>query len=103
MATGKRLGSLSWAVSEALGQRWRGAFPGHCRGVIPLVGIQGGVILSRGILTQAKKEMAGRRLSDGRRGRNTRHVLSGLLRQSVFGRLAGYDDVNDADGLPEKR
>ena len=23
----------------------------------------------------------------------------GLLRQSVFGRLAGYEDVNDADGL----
>src|SRR6266702_4766811 len=26
-------------------------------------------------------------------------VLSGLLRQSVFGRLAGYEDVNDADRL----
>src|SRR5258707_11744239 len=25
--------------------------------------------------------------------------LSGLLRQSVFGRLAGYEDVNDADRL----
>jgi hypothetical protein len=44
-------------------------------------------------------EMAGAVLSDGRRGKNTRHVLSGLLRQSVFGRLAGYDDVNDADRL----
>jgi hypothetical protein len=44
-------------------------------------------------------EMAGAALSDGRRGKNTRHVLSGLLRQSVFGRLAGYDDVNDADRL----
>jgi len=38
-------------------------------------------------------------LSDGRRGKNTRHVLAGLLRQSVFGRLAGYEDVNDADRL----
>jgi hypothetical protein len=28
-----------------------------------------------------------------------RHVLSGLLRQSVFGRLAGYEDLNDADRL----
>jgi len=44
-------------------------------------------------------EMAGAVLSDGRRGKNTRHVLSGLLRQSVFGRLAGYDDVNNADRL----
>src|SRR5713226_6200603 len=32
--------------------------------------------------------MASAVLSDGRRGKNTRHVLSGLLRQSVFGRLA---------------
>ena len=38
-------------------------------------------------------------LSDGRRGKNTRHRLAGLLRQSVFGRLAGYEDVNDAERL----
>ena len=42
---------------------------------------------------------AGAKLSDGRRGKNTRHLLTGLLRQSVFGRLAGYEDVNDADRL----
>jgi hypothetical protein len=33
------------------------------------------------------------------RGQNRRHRLVGLLRQSVFGRLAGYEDVNDADLL----
>ena len=44
-------------------------------------------------------EMAGALLSDDRRGKNTRHVLTGLLRQSVFGRVAGYEDVNDADRL----
>jgi hypothetical protein len=38
-------------------------------------------------------------LSECRRGKNTRHVLTGLFRQSVFGRLAGYEDVNDADRL----
>jgi len=38
-------------------------------------------------------------LSDARTGRNGRHRLAGLLRQSVFGRLAGYEDVNDADRL----
>src|SRR6202030_1528464 len=43
--------------------------------------------------------MAGETLADARTGRNGRHALVGLLRQSVFGRLAGYEDVNDADRL----
>ena len=43
--------------------------------------------------------MAGNVLADARTGRNGRHALVGLLRQSVFGRLAGYDDVNDAERL----
>ena len=34
-----------------------------------------------------------------RRGKNTHHLVTGLLRQSVFGRLAGYEDVNDAGRL----
>lgn len=42
---------------------------------------------------------AGDVLEDARTGKNGRHVFVGLLRQSVFGRLAGYDDVNDADRL----
>ena len=44
-------------------------------------------------------EMAGAVLSDGRIGKNTRHFLAGLLRQSVFGRVAGYEDVNETDRL----
>ena len=39
--------------------------------------------------------MAGDILADARTGRNGRHALVGMLRQSVFGRLAGYEDVND--------
>ena len=39
------------------------------------------------------------RLADARTGKNGRHRLTGLLRQSVFGRLAGYEDVNDAERL----
>jgi hypothetical protein len=38
-------------------------------------------------------------LADARTGKNGRHLLGGLLRQSVFGRLAGYEDVNDAERL----
>jgi hypothetical protein len=38
-------------------------------------------------------------LADHRTGKNGRHTFVGLLRQSVFSRLAGYEDVNDADRL----
>jgi len=44
-------------------------------------------------------EMAGDVLADARSGKNSRHALAGLFRQSVFGRLAGYEDVNDAERL----
>lgn len=44
-------------------------------------------------------DLAGEHLSDTRTGHNRLHGLVGLLRQSVFGRLAGYEDVNDAERL----
>jgi hypothetical protein len=40
--------------------------------------------------------MASEMLADTRTGKNGRHALVGLLRQSVLGRLAGYEDVNEA-------
>ena len=43
--------------------------------------------------------MAAEVLAEARTGRNGRHALVGMLRQSVFGRLAGYEDVNDAERL----
>jgi hypothetical protein len=43
--------------------------------------------------------MASEVLADARTGKNGRHALAGLFRQSVFGRLAGYEDVNDAERL----
>src|SRR3954449_2395293 len=43
--------------------------------------------------------MAASALAEGRRGKNTRHRLLGPLRQAVYGRLAGYEDVNDAERL----
>src|SRR5262245_56282456 len=38
-------------------------------------------------------------LADARTGKNGRHALAGLFRQSVFGRLVGYEDVSDAERL----
>ena len=44
--------------------------------------------------------LAGDVIADSRTGKNGWHGIIGLLRQSVYGRLAGYEDVNDADRLP---
>ena len=44
-------------------------------------------------------DTAADKLADARTGKNGRHRLAGILRQSVFGRLAGYEDVNDAERL----
>jgi hypothetical protein len=43
--------------------------------------------------------MAGVMIKEGRTGRNIRHQMTGLLRQSVYARLAGYEDVNDQEAL----
>jgi hypothetical protein len=44
-------------------------------------------------------DMAVGLIADPRTGKNGRHRLVGFLRQSVFSRLAGCEDVNDADRL----
>jgi len=44
-------------------------------------------------------EMGADRLQDSRLGQNKQHQLLPLLRQSIYSRLAGYEDVNDAERL----
>ena len=46
-------------------------------------------------------DLIARHLTDSRRGKNTQLPLSDLLRQSVYSRIAGYEDVNDAERLSQ--
>ena len=49
--------------------------------------------------TLSRSAMAGEALADARTRKNGRHALVGMLGQAAFGRLAGYEDVNDAERL----
>jgi len=44
-------------------------------------------------------ESASAVMNDRRTGRNIQHDITNLLRQAVYSRLAGYEDVNDAQRL----
>ena len=45
-------------------------------------------------------ELIGQHLADSR-GKNTQLPLADLLRQSIYSRMAGYEDVNDAERLSQ--
>jgi hypothetical protein len=68
---------------------------------------RGCVITSDGVLLAYRElghvmgltDMGAATLADARTGKNGRHMVVGFPRQSVFGRLAGYEDMNDADRL----
>src|SRR4029434_4187499 len=62
----------------------------------------GGLILVRKLDERLGfSELIAHHLTDSRRGKNTQFPLADLLRQSVYSRLAGYEDVNDAEHLSQ--
>jgi hypothetical protein len=62
----------------------------------------GGLILVRELDERlGLGELIEQHLMDSRRGKNTQFPFPDLLRQSVCSRLAGYEDVNDADRLSQ--
>lgn len=73
------------------------------------VDFQGSRVTSDGGLIRVRElderlgfgELIDRHLVDRRQGKNTQFPLADLLRQSVYSRLAGYEDVNDAERLAQ--
>ena len=71
------------------------------------VDFQGSRITSDGGLILARElderlgfgELIAQHLTDSRKGKNTQLPLADLFRQSVYSRIAGYEDVTDAERL----
>ena len=62
----------------------------------------GGLILVRELDERlGLGDLTAQHLTDSRRGKNTQLPLADLLRQSVYSRIAGYEDVNDAERLSQ--
>jgi hypothetical protein len=60
----------------------------------------GGLILARELDERLGLEkLIEEHLGDSRQGLNEQFTLADLLRQSVYSRLAGYEDLNDAERL----
>jgi len=91
------------AVGERQQQPFELSFNGRLR-----VDFQGARVTSDGGLLLVRElderlgfgELIERHLADVR-GKNTQLPLADLVRQSVYSRLAGYDDVNDAERLSQ--
>src|SRR6266446_6903557 len=62
----------------------------------------GGLLVVRELDERLRlSDLVDRHLSDSRRGKNIQLSLADLLRQSIYSRLAGYEDVNDAERLSQ--
>jgi hypothetical protein len=66
------------------------------------VTLDGGLILVRELDERLGfGEVLAQHLTDSRRGKNTQLPLADLFRQSGYSRIAGYEDVNDAEQLAQ--
>ena len=66
------------------------------------VTLDGGLVLVRELDERLGfGELIAQHLTDSRHGQNTQLPLADLLRQSVYSRIAGYEDVNDAERLSQ--
>ena len=91
-----------------MGERQNGPFQ-LCFNTSLKVDFQGSRVTSDGglILVRELDERLGfgdlivQHLTDSRSGKNTQLPLADLLRQSVYSRIAGYEDVNDAERLSQ--
>ena len=90
-ATGEaELGPLRLGFDRSVKVQFRGS----------AISSDGGLLLYRDLDDAlGLTDMAAALIGDPRTGRNGRHRFAGFLRQSVFSRLAGWEDVNDADRL----
>jgi hypothetical protein len=62
----------------------------------------GGLVLVRELDERLRfGELIVEHLTDSRRGKKTQFPFADLLRQSVYSRLAGYEDLNDAERLSQ--
>jgi hypothetical protein len=91
-----------------MGERQNGPFQLSFNAALK-VDFQGSRVTSDGGLVLVRElderlglgDLIAEHLSDSRRGRNTQLPLADLFRQSVYSRVAGYEDVNDAERLSQ--
>src|SRR5712692_8501141 len=103
LSTGKPTGG-GHPVGESQNQPFQLSFNASLR-----VDFQGSRVTSDGglILIRELDERLGfgglieQCLTDSRRGKNTQFPFADLLRQSIYSRLAGYEDLNDAQRLSQ--
>ena len=96
-----------WGGGQPVGEDKSGPFQLSFNGSLR-VDFQGARVTSDGGLILVRElderlglgELIERHLTDAR-GKNTQLPLTDLVRQSVYSRLAGYEDVNDAERLSQ--